>query len=109
MYCGIITVPPFENEEMQLVKPKHKPLKSDSLFYEVQDVLNGNKRKVVSKVISDDRLPLMGFLECTLKAGCLQAVLQKAGIIITIITIVLIRSVKADLRQMTSTITSKII
>lgn len=64
MYCGIIVVPPFENEEMQFVKAQHEPLITESLFYEVQDVLNGNKRKVASKVVADDNLPLRGFLEC---------------------------------------------
>ena len=66
MYCGVIVVPPFENEEMQFVKAQHEPLISESLFYEVQDVLNGNKRKAVTKVVSDDMLPLKGFLKCPL-------------------------------------------
>ena len=34
MYCGIIVVPPFENEELQFVKAQHEPLISESLFYE---------------------------------------------------------------------------
>ncbi len=64
MYCGIIVVPPFENEEMQFVKAQHEPLISQTLFYEVQDILNGNKRKAVKKIVSKDMLPLRGFLEC---------------------------------------------
>ena len=64
MYCGIIVVPPYENEEMQFVKAKHEPLISESLFYDVQDVLNGNKRKIAPKVVSLDMLPLRGFLKC---------------------------------------------
>jgi site-specific DNA recombinase len=66
MYCGTIVVPPYENEEMQFVKAQHEPLISETLFYEVQDILNGNKRKVATKVVSMDMLPLRGFLECPL-------------------------------------------
>jgi site-specific DNA recombinase len=64
MYCGIIVVPPYENEEMQFVKAQHEALISEGLFYDVQDVLNGKKRKVAKKIVSLDMLPLRGFLEC---------------------------------------------
>ena len=64
IYCGIIVVPPYEDEEMQLVRGLHEPLISESLFYEVQDVLNGNKKKPVVKFVSNEMLPLRGFLEC---------------------------------------------
>lgn len=64
VYCGTIVVPPYEEQEMQFVKGLHEPIISESLFYEVQDVLNGNKRKVRTKMVSDDILPLRGFLEC---------------------------------------------
>jgi len=66
MYCGTIVVPPYENEEIQFVKALHEPLISEALFYEVQDVLNGNKRKSSAKVVSNEMLPLRGFLECPL-------------------------------------------
>ena len=39
---------------------------SKKLFYEVQDVLNGNKRKGATKVASNYMLPLEEFLECPL-------------------------------------------
>ncbi len=64
IYCGIIVVPPYEDEEIQLVKGQHEPIISESLFYEVQDVLNGNKKKAATKIVSTDMLPLRGFLEC---------------------------------------------
>ncbi len=64
IYCGIIVVPPYEDQEMQFVKGQHEGIISESLFYEVQDVLNGNKRKVATKTVSNDMLPLRGFLEC---------------------------------------------
>lgn len=66
VYCGIIVVPPFEDEEMQFVKALHEPIISETLFYDVQDVLNGNRRPVATKVVSKDMLPLRGFLECPL-------------------------------------------
>ncbi|MBD1364654.1 recombinase family protein [Mucilaginibacter sp. ZT4R22] len=64
IYCGVVVVPPYENEEIQFVKALHEPIISESLFYEVQDVLNGNRKKVATKVVSMDALPLRGFLEC---------------------------------------------
>jgi site-specific DNA recombinase len=64
VYCGAIVVPPYEDQEMQFVKGQHEPLISESLFYDVQDVLNGNKRKIGTKIVSADMLPLRGFLEC---------------------------------------------
>ncbi|WP_429378468.1 recombinase family protein [Mucilaginibacter sp. UYCu711] len=64
MYAGIIVVPPFENEEMQFVKAQHEALISQTLFYEVQNMLNGNKRPIATKIVSKDMLPLRGFLEC---------------------------------------------
>jgi site-specific DNA recombinase len=64
VYCGTIVVPPYEEQEMQFVKGLHEPIISESLFYEVQDVLNGNKRKMATKIVCDDMLALRGFLEC---------------------------------------------
>lgn len=64
IYCGIIVVPPYEEEEMQFVKGQHEAIISEALFYEVQDVLNGNKRKTATKFVSAELLPLRGFLEC---------------------------------------------
>jgi len=64
VYCGVIVVLPYEEQEIQFVKGQHEPLISESLFYEVQDVLNGNKRKIRTKIVSDDILPLRGFLVC---------------------------------------------
>ena len=64
VYCGIIVVPPNEDEEMQFVKAQHEPIIKESLFYEVQEILNGFKRPVATKVVSLDNLPLRGFLEC---------------------------------------------
>ncbi|MDX3917254.1 MAG: recombinase family protein [Pseudosphingobacterium sp.] len=64
IYCGIVVVPPYKNDEIEFVKGQHQPIISEALFYRVQDVLNGNKRSVATKVISKDMLPLRGFLQC---------------------------------------------
>jgi site-specific DNA recombinase len=66
VYCGIVVVPPYEDEEMEFVKAQHEPIISEALFYDVQDVLNGNKRSIATKVLSKEQLPLRGFLECPL-------------------------------------------
>ena len=64
VYCGLIVIPPHEAEEMEIVKGQHEPIISKELFYEVQDVLNGNKRAVATKQVSPEQLPLRGFLQC---------------------------------------------
>ena len=64
LYCGKIVIPKFKDEESSLVPGQHEPLISESLFYDVQDVLNGRKKIQRTKVIVDDMLPLRGFLIC---------------------------------------------
>lgn len=67
VYCGTIVVPPYEEQLMEFVKGLHEPIITESLFYEVQDVLSGRKRETGingTKIVSDDKLPLRGFLEC---------------------------------------------
>lgn len=64
VYCGKIVVPAFRDEERQLVAGQHEPIISDSLFYDVQDVLNGKKRIQLVKLTTMESLPLRGFLIC---------------------------------------------
>lgn len=68
-YCGIVTIPTYKDEEPQFVKGIHQPLIPESLFHDVQTLLN-SKRKIVSKkedlIIS---FPLRGFLICPLCQG----------------------------------------
>lgn len=64
VYCGKIVVPQHKDEEITLSNGQHEPLISEALFYEVQDVLNGRKRKKAAKVISLDHLPLRGLIHC---------------------------------------------
>lgn len=65
IYCGLIFVPQHKDEQSQLVQGQHEPIITASLFFDVQDVLDGRKRKAVSKkVIAQDDIPLRGYLIC---------------------------------------------
>ena len=65
VYCGKIVVPRFKEEDTCTVQGSHEALITESLFYEVQDVLSGGKKNTpVIKIFSKDMLPLKGFLRC---------------------------------------------
>jgi site-specific DNA recombinase len=66
VYCGKIRIPKFKDEETYLVNGQHEPIISEALFYEVQDILDGKKRKERpnTKISSNENLPLRGFLTC---------------------------------------------
>lgn len=64
LYYGKILIPAYKDEPAALVKGLHEPLISEELFYQVQDVLDGKKRKVPSKNTAREELPLRGFLKC---------------------------------------------
>ncbi len=46
------------------VTGQHEPLISESLFYQVQDVLDGKKKIQRIKMAADDRFPLRGLILC---------------------------------------------
>jgi DNA invertase Pin-like site-specific DNA recombinase len=65
IYCGKIYIPTYKNEEAMLVKGKHEPIVSEALFNEVQDVLNGKKRKAINlRHGMKEEYPLRGNLIC---------------------------------------------
>jgi site-specific DNA recombinase len=64
VYCGKIFVPKYKGEESRFVTGQHEPIISESLFYEVQEVLDGKRKKQRRKMHVDDRIPLRGFLVC---------------------------------------------
>lgn len=66
IYCGKIIVPAYKDEDLRYADGQHEPLISESLFYDVQDVLNGKKRKTAAKAVSIDMLPLRGFIHCSI-------------------------------------------
>ena len=67
LYCGKIFIPKYKEEESRFVQGQHEPLITEGLFFEVQDVLDGRGRKhkiQAAKIVSEDMLPLRGFLSC---------------------------------------------
>ncbi len=66
VYCGKIFIEQYKDESSYLVKGLHEPLISETLWYEVQDILDGKKRKVVkTTIMSLAMFPLRGFLRCS--------------------------------------------
>lgn len=64
-YYGILLIPAYKKEPAVYVKAIHEPLISESLFKDVQDVLNGRKRKVRSHTHGmKEEFPLRGFVIC---------------------------------------------
>ena len=63
IYIGKIVVPAWKDEPKSIVEGLHKPILEESLFYEVQAILNG-KKKPYKGLTKSDSLPLMGFLIC---------------------------------------------
>ena len=66
VYCGKIQVTKFKDEENIIVNGQHEAIISEALFYDVQDVLMGRKRKTRSatQLTVDEKMPLRGFLIC---------------------------------------------
>ncbi|MBE9665682.1 recombinase family protein [Mucilaginibacter boryungensis] len=64
MYCGKIFIEKYKDEDCHLVKGLHEPLITETMYYEVQDILDGKKRKSKLTIMSPSMLPLRGFLNC---------------------------------------------
>lgn len=65
VYCGKIFIPKYKDDESRFVKGLHEALIPESLYYEIQDVLDGRRRgEYRLKVVSNASLPLRGFLLC---------------------------------------------
>lgn len=64
VYCGKIVVPEYRDEPRHLVVGQHAAIVSESLFYDVQDIVDGKKRIQLVKMTTDDSLPLRGYLLC---------------------------------------------
>lgn len=65
VYCGKIVVPAYKKEEAMIIAGQHMPLISESLFHQVQDVLNGKRKQQRTKKIVDDSFPLRGYVDCS--------------------------------------------
>ncbi|UUC47415.1 recombinase family protein [Flavobacterium cerinum] len=67
VYCGKVFVPKYKDEEAQLVQGQHEPLITESLFYDVQDILDGRKKVFRTTAnVNNSELPLRGHLICPL-------------------------------------------
>jgi site-specific DNA recombinase len=64
VYCGRIYLSGYKDEVSRHVQGLHQPIISESLFYSVQDFLNGKKKTYRTKVGSLDVLQLRGYLIC---------------------------------------------
>jgi len=65
VYCGKIFIPKYKDEESYFVKGSHEPIIAEELYHQVQDVLDGRKRRSYRlKVASNASPPLRGFLIC---------------------------------------------
>jgi site-specific DNA recombinase len=64
VYIGKIVIPKLKDEESYSVEGLHDAIIMPSLFYEVQDVLEGRKRKLKTKIVTQDMLALKGFVTC---------------------------------------------
>jgi len=65
VYCGLIHIEKYKDEDAHTVKGQHEGIIPESLFYLVQDRLNGKLRPEKTKVLSPEMLPLRGFLRCS--------------------------------------------
>jgi site-specific DNA recombinase len=65
LYCGKIFIPKYKEEEARFVPGQHEPLISEALFNEVQDILDGRKRRYNLRSVADSVLPLRGHLICS--------------------------------------------
>lgn len=63
VYCGLISVRLESNEE-QMIKGLHEPLISESLFYQVQSVINTKRKTTSKKNDLKELFFLRGFLTC---------------------------------------------
>ena len=66
VYCGKIPITSYKDEEKTAVQGQHEAIISEAIFYEVQEVLMGRKRKEKSgtQITVGDQMPLRGFLIC---------------------------------------------
>jgi site-specific DNA recombinase len=64
VYIGKIRVEANKHEGEMLVPALNAPLISGDLFYQVQDVLNGKRKTMRTKIKVDDNFPLRGYLVC---------------------------------------------
>jgi site-specific DNA recombinase len=64
-YIGKIFVPAYKDEAAEWVEGQHEGIISEDVFYSVQDILEGKKRRTPLKYLTvRDEFPLRGYLLC---------------------------------------------
>ena len=70
VYIGKVEIKAYGKEPYQIVEGIHEAIVPESIFYRVQDILNGKKpKRVLSKKKTDELLPLRGTLKCSKCGG----------------------------------------
>lgn len=65
VYCGKIFLKGYKDEAASIVKGNHEPIITETLFYDVQDVLEGKKRKKYRTALGGrTEFVLRGYLIC---------------------------------------------
>ena len=64
IYCGKVIVPKFKNEDAYLAQGLHEPLICETVFFNIQDILNGRKKELGQPISTPEALILRGFLKC---------------------------------------------
>ncbi|WP_316851573.1 recombinase family protein [Pedobacter agri] len=64
IYCGKVIVPKYKNEDAFLAQGLHEPLISETMFFNIQDILNGRKKELGQPIATPEALVLRGFLKC---------------------------------------------
>jgi site-specific DNA recombinase len=77
LYCGKIVIPKYKDEDLTYVRGQHEPLISQTLFYKVQDILDGRSKTYLPKAITTKPFPLRGFFTCPECAKILTASISK--------------------------------
>ena len=64
-YIGKVLVPAYKDEPAQWVDGVHEAIVDEEIFYAVQDILDGRKKKMPNKFQTvRDEFPLRGYLTC---------------------------------------------
>jgi len=64
IYCGKIRLKAFGDEPEEILQGKHEPIVTEELFYQVQDVIAGQRQEIIKCARVNLKFPLKGFLDC---------------------------------------------
>jgi site-specific DNA recombinase len=64
IYCGKVFVPKYKNEEAFLANGLHEALITETMFFNIQEILNGRKKILGQPIATREELLLRGFLKC---------------------------------------------